>query len=434
MRITFFIPGTGHFVCGSCLRDNALVSALERRGHDVDVIPLYLPLVPDDDAHPTNERVFMGGVNMYLQQKLPLARWLPAFLARRLDSPRLLRWLASKSDMTDAAGHARMLVSTLQGESGRQAGGLEQLIAWMRSVPPPDVLCLSNVMLIGLARRLKEAVDAPMLCTLQGEAPFLDAMPEPYRGQAWSTIADRAKDVDAFVPVSRYYADVCREKLGVDDAALHVVHNGIEIDGLAPAAPDPGGPVIGYLARMCPDKGLHTLIDAFAILKGEPGFEDLRLDVAGVMLGADRSYVGDLRTRLERAGIADAARFRPNIGRAEKVSFLASLSVLSVPATYGESFGLYVLEALACGVPVVQPRHGAFPELIEATGGGRLCEPDDPASLADGLRELLHNEAERAALGEQGRRRVAEHFTSDRMALAFEKVCMMAAPCRTSSS
>ena len=125
-----------------------------------------------------------------------------------------------------------------------------------------------------------------------------------------------------------------------------------------------------------------------------------------------------------RDGIAGATRFLPNISRADKLRFLQTISLLSVPATYGESFGLYILEALACGVPVVQPRHGAFPEVVEATGGGILCDPDDPEALADGLARLLRDDVEAAKLADRGRRRVREAFTADAMALAFEKVCM----------
>jgi glycosyltransferase involved in cell wall biosynthesis len=115
--------------------------------------------------------------------------------------------------------------------------------------------------------------------------------------------------------------------------------------------------------------------------------------------------------------------FLHNVTHEQKQAFLRTLSILSVPATYGESFGLYVIEALACGVPVVQPRHAAFPELCEATGGGILCEPDDPAALADALDDMLNDAGRAREIGERGRRAVIERFGVDRMAREVAQVC-----------
>ncbi len=123
-----------------------------------------------------------------------------------------------------------------------------------------------------------------------------------------------------------------------------------------------------------------------------------------------------LRKRLAEAGYIGETAFFPNLSRAEKLDFLGALSVFSVPANYGESFGLYLLEAQAAGVPVVQPRAAAFPEIIEATGGGVLCEPDDPKSLADAIEQLLLSPQLARALGETGRKAVFEKFSVEAMA------------------
>jgi glycosyltransferase involved in cell wall biosynthesis len=90
--------------------------------------------------------------------------------------------------------------------------------------------------------------------------------------------------------------------------------------------------------------------------------------------------------------------------------------VFSVPARYGEAFGLYLIEAMAAGVPVVQPRTAAFPEIIEATGGGVLCEPGNPKSLADAIEQLLLNPQRARALGKIGRNAVFEKFNAEAMA------------------
>jgi glycosyltransferase involved in cell wall biosynthesis len=114
--------------------------------------------------------------------------------------------------------------------------------------------------------------------------------------------------------------------------------------------------------------------------------------------------------------------FHPNVDRAAKLAFLRSLSVFSVPARYGEAFGLYVLEAMAAGVPVVMPRVAAFPELIEATGGGVLCAADDPRALAEALEELLLDQPRVRALGEAGRCAVFARFSAEAMAQAMAQV------------
>jgi len=96
--------------------------------------------------------------------------------------------------------------------------------------------------------------------------------------------------------------------------------------------------------------------------------------------------------------------------------------VLSVPTEFLEPKGLYVLEALANGVPVVQPRHGAFPELLEATGGGRLVTPGDPDELADTFEELANDPDTRYSLGATGQINVREQFSAEVMAAATLEV------------
>jgi len=420
MKITLLVPGTGSFYCGSCLRDHALASALRGIGHEVDVVPLYLPLYLEEPTEADSDRpVQMGGINMYLQQKLPLAgalRWATGWL----DRPGLLRWASKHGDMTDAAHHAAMTLSLIRGEEGRQRREVGRLAIELEQRGKPDVFLLSNAMLIGVTRTLKRRLGVPIACTLQGEAPFLDAFPDPLREQAWNSLAARAESVDAFIGVSRSYADVMRTRLRLDAGRVQVVYNGIDLDGLEPAGAPVEPPTVGFLARLCSDKGLHTLVEAFCRVHARGRIPGLRLRAAGVLLEGDRAWLAEREARLRAAG-ADF-ELRPNVTRAEKQALLRSLSVLSVPATYGESFGLYVLEALAAGVPVVQPRHAAFPELLAATGGGVLCEPDDPGSLAAELEALLLDEPRRAALGARGQAAVRERFTSAHMARGVERV------------
>ncbi len=429
MKLMLLTPGTGHFYCGSCLRDNTLAGALTRLGHHVDVVPLYLPMVLEEEEEeqhdPTRQRVRMGGINMYLQQKSALANVLPRFVADLLDSPGLLRWASRRGKLTQAKSLGAMTLSMLRGEDGRQSKEVDKLVAAVAAMDRPDVIVISNVLLAGIVRRLAQQLDRPVVATLQGEAPFLDALPEPFLGRAWQTLRERAADIDMFVPVSHSYGDVMRQRLALDEDRVRVVYNGLDVrdlQGEPPPLSQRRPRTIGYLARMCRDKGLHTLVDAFLKL-AERGNEHLRLRIAGAQLREDRPFVKELQGRLRSHGCADRVEFLPNITRATKLEFLKSLSVLSVPATYGESFGLYLLEAMACGVPVVQPRHAAFPEVLAATGGGILCEPDDPGALALALQELLQDEPRAQELAARGRQSVLERFSAERMAREFEAVC-----------
>jgi len=282
---------------------------------------------------------------------------------------------------------------------------------------------LSNAMLIGVARRI-HAMGIPVICTLQGEDGFLDSLPEPYRAQAWRTLRERAADVDGFIPVSQFHGTHMKDRLGLREDRLHVVHNGLDLspfNGTTNAVP-PAEPTIGYFARLCKDKGLGCLVDAYLILRRESP-EPVQLLIGGAMTKTDEPFVDRMQARLREAGVEGEVTWRPNTDLAGKVRLLQSCSVFSVPATYGESFGLYVIEALACGVPVVQPNHAAFPELLAVTGGGVLVPPDDPAALARAWRNLIADPARARELGYAGRTKVLSHFTAARMATDVLAVC-----------
>jgi len=426
VRILQLTPGTGDFLCGSCLRDNALVMGLRDRGHDALIAPLYLPFALEEgaaDAAPSEgveSTIHMGGINVYLQQKLGLFRWLPRVLHDRLDSPRLLRWAAGHSKMTETPGLGALTLSMLRGEEGRQRAEVARLVEWARELPRPDVLLLSGVMLIGLARELKAALGCPVVCTMQGEAPFLDALDETNRDRCWATLAERARDVDGFLAVSQYTADLMSARMELDRSKVQVVWNGADLEGISPdpARRDPERPAVGYLARMCRDKGIEALVDGFLRLKGR--HPRARLVAAGVVLNEDRDLVASLERRAAEAGWADDVELLGPVTREQKIDLLQRVDVLSVPAVYGESFGLFLPEAWAAGLPVVQPRHGGFTELVEHTGGGVLYDPGDPAALADALGDLLDDPARRAALGAKGRAATTDEFTRARMAERVE--------------
>lgn len=416
MHIVQITPGAGAMYCGNCFRDNALVRQLRDSGHEVTMIPLYLPLTLDEADESASTPIFFGGISVYLEQKSNFFQRTPAWLRRLLASRRILAWAGKRAAKTRASEVGDMMLSMLRGEEGRQARELAELIAWLQTQTPPGVICLSNALLVGLARQLKAELHAPIICNLQGEDAFLDGLPDSHREAAWQLLRERAADVDRFIAPSRYFGELMTRRLGLPPEKVSVVYNGIHLDGYEGEDRKPQGkiqraPVLGYLARMCPEKGLDTLVEAFILLKQRGKVPRLKLQIGGSCGPGDEPFVKTLRKRLAEAGYIGEVAFLPNLTRAEKIDFLQGLTVFSVPALYGEAFGLYLIEALAAGVPVVQPRHAAFPELVETTGGGVLCEPGDPTSLADQIEELLLNPPRAEALGQAGRAAVQTRFT-----------------------
>jgi glycosyltransferase involved in cell wall biosynthesis len=440
MNIVQLTPGAGAMYCGNCFRDNSLVTALRRLGHRVTMVPLYLPLTLEDEDQSAGTPVFFGGVNVYLEQKSRLFRHAPDWFRHLLSARPLLRWAAGKAAKTRAAELGELTLSMLRGESGYQARELEDLIHWLgKAEPHTDVICLSNALLLGQARRLKSELRTPVVCTLQGEDYFLDALPLSHRAICWQTLAERAAEADAFISPSKYFASVMAERLDLPPSRIRVVLNGIDLAGYHPPPPAAGDsvddsahalsatpaaparkrqspPVLGFFARMCREKGLDTLMEAFVHLRGREQTKNLRLRVGGSCGPADKPFVNALRQQLQKEGLLEAVEFHPNLERSAKLAFLRGLSVFSVPARYGEAFGLYVLEAMAACVPVAQPKTAAFPEIIDATGGGVLCAPGDPKALADAIADLLQEPERADALGAAGARAVFERFSSQSMA------------------
>ena len=216
---------------------------------------------------------------------------------------------------------------------------------------------------------------------------------------------------------SDYYADFMASYLDLDRDKVHTVPIGINMEGHAPKPPRREGPfTIGYFARVAPEKGLHLLAEAYRILRKDRGLEGARLEAAGYLLPEHRPYLEQIEGRLREWGLADEFRYHGSLDRENKISFLKSLDVMSAPSPYAEPKGLYMLEALANGVPCVQPRHGAFPEVLGRTGGGVLFEPNDPEDLADRLLELSADREATHALGARGAEGVRRHHSITQMA------------------
>lgn len=408
--------------CGSCLRDNALAAELLARGHDVLLTPVYTP-TRTDERNVSGRHVFFGGISVFLEQHAPVFRHTPRFLDRLWDSDWALRLATKRQIKVDPSSLGELTVSMLRGEHGFQRKEIAKLLDWLTTEPRFDVVNLPYSLLLGLAEPLKRALKAPICCTLQGEDLFLDALGEPYRKQSLDLIRDAAAHVDAFLPVSEYYLGYMPGYLGIPASKMRLAPLGINLDGYATRTRTRSGPfTVGYFARVAPEKGLHVLCDAYRRLRIDRTIGDARLVVAGYLAPEHQEYLANITEQMDEWGLAEEFDYRGELDRTEKIAFLHSLDVMSVPATYEEPKGIFLLEAMATGVPVVQPRRGAFPEILDKTGGGLLVDADDPDALADGLRALWRDPARAAALGAAGAKGVRAHYAVGQMAETVEQI------------
>jgi glycosyltransferase involved in cell wall biosynthesis len=439
MRILSITAGAAGMYCGSCLRDNALARELLARGHEVTLLPLYTPTLTDEE-NVSRPSVLFGGVSIYLQQKVPAFRRMPKFVDRLLDSPGLIRAFASRSTSTDPRTLGDLTVSMLQGTAGVLRKEFDKLVEWLRDEPVPDVINLPNSLLIGLAAPLADALGRPICCTLQGEDLFLDGLIEPHRSRAVELIRSQVPKVDRFIAVSHFCAAQMSERLGIRADQVSVVPLGISVAGherrSREKVPEGGGDDfrIGYFARVAPEKGLHLLAEAFQLVRRGAPRSRIRLEVGGYLSPSDRPYLRHIERSLERAGFKNDFAYHGTLDRLGKLEFLRRIDVLSVPATYDEPKGLFLLEAMASGVPAVQPRRGAFIEVVEKTGGGLLVEPDDAENLAEGLDRVRRDATLREELARRGFEGVRKHYTvqqsADRLMEVYEAVARAPAGAR----
>jgi glycosyltransferase involved in cell wall biosynthesis len=400
------------------MRDNTLVAALAKLGHDALLIPTYTPIRTDEEDV-SQKRVFFGGINVYLQQKFALFRHTPWLFDRMLDFSWLLRWVSRFAVRTRAEDLGELTVSMLEGEHGHQRKEIDKLVRWLVHEVRPEVINLTNGLLSGMVHELRAYLPGvPILCSLQGDDIFTEFLPEPFRLRVLTLIREHCREVDSFIATSRHYAEFMSDYFAIPHDKIDVVYPGVNLAGHDQPRPDRSGKpfTIGYFARICPEKGFHHLIDAFLRLRQLSGVPNTRLHISGWLGDNQRGFFTEQVRRLEKAGLMSDFLHVECPDHASKVRFLHDIDVLSVPTVYKEPKGLYVLEALANGVPVVQPRHGSFPELIEQTTGGLLVEPGNSDELARAWLDLALNRSRAVALGEQGRAVVRTRFTAARMA------------------
>ncbi|HSE43660.1 MAG TPA: glycosyltransferase family 4 protein, partial [Acidobacteriota bacterium] len=362
--------------------------------------------------------------NVYLQQKSEFFRHTHRLLDRVLDSPALLNRLSGLSSSTDAKDLGELTVSVMKGADGKQKKELDRLVDWLQWEYKPELVHLNNCMFLGMAPEIKNRLNVPVVCGLTGEDLFVEDMPEPYRSETLNLMQERSQDIDAFISPSNYYADFMSDYLKIPRDKLHVVPLGIRLEGhgatggpsSVPSRPNQNPFILGYLARVCPEKGFHVAAEVFEILAKKLGGSKVKFRAAGYLSKKDLPFFQKTLKQIEGSGFYDSFEYWGEVDRNRKIEFLHSIDVLSVPSPYKEPKGLYILEALANGVPVVQPPHGSFPELIEATGGGILAASASANDIADAIHSLIEDPAKLKELGERGKNIVHAKFSDEQMA------------------
>lgn len=425
-NIIYLTAGAGGMFCGSCLHDNALAKALIKSGWQVQLVPTYTP-IRTDESDVSVDHVLFGGVNVYLQQKIPLFRHLPAWIDSIFDSPALIRRVTSSSMNTDAKTLGSLAHSMLMGEKGNQRKEVQRMCGWLEE-QRPDLLVFSNVLIGGCIESIKKRLGVPVLVTLQGDDVFLDGLQEPWRSRCIERIRDIVKTVDGFIVHSDFFRDYMAEYFSIPIEKFHVTPLGIDTTDFEsfdlPAAIASNQPVespervtIGYLARLAPEKGLANLVDALLRLDLNR-LPPLHLKVAGWLGPEHQAYADAQWAKLDAAGWQGSYEYLGVVDRQQKLDFFRNIDLFCVPTLYQEPKGLYALEAMAAGVPVVASNHGAFPELIGSSSGGVLAPPNDSNALADHLTSLIINSEQRAKFGRAGQSYMLNQRNSVTMALS----------------
>ena len=417
MKIVHIVPGSGGtFYCQNCLRDEALIVTLRDLGHDVILVPMYLPTFKEGSGLKPDAPVFYGAINTYLKEKMPFLSKYPKWLEKLLNASRLLNWAGSKAGSTRAEGLEGMTLSVLQGEDGNQGEELERMVAWLKHETAPDIVHISNALLLGIAEPIKKALGVPIFCTLQDEDTWVDQMEPRFAEKIWSTMAEKALLVDGFVAVSDHFMAKMKEKLNLPEGKLHRIYVGTPLVKETASSLPMNPAVIGFLSPMCESLGLGELIDAFISLKSQEKQASIKLKAFGGLTNDNKDFLARQIRKLKALGFEKDVEFLTDYNPAEKVPFLQSLSMLSVPNRKGEALGVFIIEAMALGVPVIQPRVGGYTELINLTGAGILYNPTEENALTSSLECLLDHPDNLHELGRKARKAAEERFSIETMA------------------
>lgn len=424
MKIVYLITGSGgSFYCGNCYRDMIYLRAIRKvHGIDATAIPLYLPPEKTNNESGLDRNVFFGAVSMYLREKIPGFRNMPGFLEKLFDSKPLLRLASANAGTTRTEGLEDMTLNMIRGGNTFPEKEINRLIDYMLKDGKPDIIHLSNALIIGLAHQLKKRLDVKIVCSLLNEDDWIDEMAEPYQTKAWELIAKEAVNVDAFITPSKYYKELFISKTGIPGTNFTIIPLAIESGGLSYNTKSVKWPALGYFCRVSSQNGFDKLVDAFIKLSKEGSLPGLSLHVSGGYTGDDKPFIAKQLKKLKTNGLENFVTIYPEFQGISKEEFFGNINIMSVPVRKHDGYGLYLLEANAAGVPVVQPHTGAFPEIIEKTSGGIVYSPDSVDELSSSLLKLFLDNALLEELGNSGRENVEKDFSLENMAKGLSKV------------
>lgn len=384
LKVLFIVPGAGDaFYCGNCFRDSLHAHALRRAGHEVVVMPLYLPL--KDVSFRADTPLFFPAVSLFVEQKYFGKKAMPAWIGKVLNSDFALRMAASLSGTTSSNGLEDMTFSMINGEGGVFNRQVRPLVEWIgRETRQPDIIHLSSSLIIGIAKTLRREIPhIPLVCSLQDEEVWIDCLKPADAEAAWKGIADNSRYIDRFTASSHFYKQSAERRFP-SAGEIAVVYPGVETGKYA-SGKYPDRPTVGFFYRMNAADGLDILSEAFVKLKRENRVAGLQLRIGGGYTSQDRSFLRRVRQMLKpcERDVEWLDAYSPS----QHAAFYRSISAISVPLRFEEGIGLYLCEAFAAGRPAIEPDTGSFREITD--GAGILYSPNSPDALADAIARLF---------------------------------------------
>ncbi len=424
MKVVFLVTGSGgSFYCSNCFRDMMYFKALKASdGITSNAIPLYLPPEKMYSDSGFDDKVFFGAISTYLREKFRIFKDMPTFFDKILDSPLLLKIAANQAGTTRTEGLEDITLNMINGKYTAREKEVNRLTTYLKHNGKPDIIQLSNALIIGLAYQIKRLIDVKIVCSLQNEDDWINDMAEPFQSRAWKMIGEEAVNVDAFICPSNYFKEFFIDKTGIPAEKIHVIPSGIDLNWVSDSVKTNPDPAIGFFSRVSYHNGFDKMTDAFILLKKMKEFENLSLHVCGGYTGDDKPFISDQIKKIKENGFSRSVKIYPEFIGNYKVEFLNSIDVLSVPVRKHDAYGLYILEANAAGIPVVQPATGSFEEIISLTGGGVLYQPDTVEDLVNNIKNLLNDRYLIKELGNKGKVAVREKLSFTTMAEGLVRV------------
>jgi glycosyltransferase involved in cell wall biosynthesis len=424
MKIIYLITGSGgSFYCGNCYRDMLYVKAIRRvNGIRANAVPLYLPPDSQTTDNEFDRNIFFGAISMYLREKVPFLKNMPDFLEKLFDSGPMLKLASKMAGTTRTEGLEELTLNMIKGDNAFRKKEIDRLVEYLSKDGKPEVIHLSNALILGLARQLKKRIPVRVVCSLLNEDDWIDEMTEPYRSKAWKLIADEAEYVDVFITPSHYYRNLFIKMTGVNERNITVVPLGIDAEPNVQRSGNSHAPSIGYFSRVSHMNGFDKIVDAFIKLKSENSVPELSLHICGGYTSDDKPFIKEQIRKIRNHGYGSYVKLYHEFQGKEKQEFFKNIDLMSVPVRKHDGYGLYILEANAAGIPVVQPETGAFSEIIEKTRGGITYSPDTVEALSVSINGFLKDKESMLRSGRDGASAVREIYSVEKMSKALSDI------------